>query len=253
MNYFSTSSGIALLAHRGLVLPNSGVVENTAPAFESALMAGATHIETDVQVTKDMVPVLFHDETLQRLTGDPRRLESVTFEELQKLAGSRGFDPLPLREALESFPEVRFNLDIKAWKAVDPVATELNDLDAHGRVLVSSFSDKRRLATVALLDNPVATSAGSETVIKARLSAFGPMKKLLQTTLIGIDAVQIPTSMYGVRFATRNFVARLRESDIQVHFWTVNSLAQAEELIELGATGIVSDRVDLLSPLLGNS
>ncbi|MCL2110832.1 MAG: glycerophosphodiester phosphodiesterase [Clostridiales bacterium] len=70
------------IAHRGLhceVLP-----ENSLPAFEAAIEAGCA-IEIDVQLTKDKVPVVFHDDNLERLTGFKKRLTRVRFADLKRL------------------------------------------------------------------------------------------------------------------------------------------------------------------------
>ncbi|MSZ40059.1 MAG: glycerophosphodiester phosphodiesterase, partial [Actinobacteria bacterium] len=59
--------GVQILAHRGL--ESAFVPENTIKAFADALAAGADVIETDIQVSKDNVPLIFHDETLLRMAG----------------------------------------------------------------------------------------------------------------------------------------------------------------------------------------
>ena len=56
------------IAHRGLHDKAAGVIENSASAFEAAI-AGGFAIECDVQLTRDGVPVVFHDDTMQRLLG----------------------------------------------------------------------------------------------------------------------------------------------------------------------------------------
>lgn len=249
--YFRGDGKFALLAHRGLAVPGSGTYENTSEAFSAALDAGATHIETDVQVTKDGIAVLFHDENLLRLTGDSRKVDQVSLAELLEICGAAGFEPLSLPAALSRFPEAKFNLDIKSWGAVRPAVAAIETIAAHARVLVSSFSDTRRLAALRLLDTRVATSAGASTVIKTRLASAVGARRMLQVSLLGVDALQIPTAMYGVRFAKKRFIADLRNMGVEVHFWTVNSPERAVELLALGATGLVSDRVDLLAPLLG--
>lgn len=249
--YFHNEHGFALLAHRGLALPDSGVVENTLRAFSNALTAGATHIETDVQATKDGVAVLFHDKTLLRLTGDQRRVSQVTFDEMLSLCAAQGFEPLSLDQAFQQLPHAKFNLDVKSWDAVASTAHVINEHAAHGRVLVSSFSDARRLATLALLQASVATSAGSSAVLKARFASSIGAKRMLRVSLLGVDALQLPISMYGVRFDSAPFVKNLRALGLEVHFWTVNSPNLARRLLRIGATGLVSDRVDLLAPLLG--
>jgi len=71
------------IAHRGLHCDT--IPENSIAAFEAAIEAGLP-IEIDVQLSKDKVPVIFHDDCLNRLTGyKKKRLTKVKFEELQKL------------------------------------------------------------------------------------------------------------------------------------------------------------------------
>ena len=74
-------------AHRGLF--NEDRPENSMAAFAAALECECG-IETDVRLTKDGVPVLFHDDTLLRMCGDPRRVIDCTYDELSalRLAGS---------------------------------------------------------------------------------------------------------------------------------------------------------------------
>lgn len=249
--YFETGKKFALLAHRGLVIPETGTVENTEAAFQLALQFGATHLETDVQATRDGVAVLFHDADLTRVAGDSRRLSAVTLQELRAICSRAGFSVLTLRDALANFPNAKFNLDIKSWQAVESAAESINRAAAHARVLVSSFSDQRRILTLRHLSRPVATSGGSATVLRARLAGLIAAKRLLNSALIGVQALQIPTAMYGTRFATESFVSQIREANVEVHFWTINSPDLAIQLLNLGATGLVTDRVDLLAPLLG--
>ncbi len=71
-------------AHRGLFNNTSHVPENSILAFKRAVEHGFG-IEMDVQLTKDKVPVVFHDFTLQRACGTSGKVEDYTYEELQKL------------------------------------------------------------------------------------------------------------------------------------------------------------------------
>jgi glycerophosphoryl diester phosphodiesterase len=251
MPYFESPLGISLLAHRGLIVPGSGLVENTAASFEAALAAGASHIETDVQCTNDGVAVLFHDATVVRLTGINRRLDSMSWSELQEAAKSSGFDALSLEAALRQFPVARFNLDLKTMNAVEPTMQVLTELESRQRVLLTSFSDSRRLHALTSSREPIPSSAGTETVIRAKLATMLRSKSMLRVAMTGTQAVQVPEKMYGVEFAKSSFIQPLRSIGAEVHFWTINSPKRAEELIAMGATGIVSDRVDLIAPILG--
>lgn len=78
-----------LYAHRGLHDNASDAPENSMRAFEKAVEHGFG-IELDVQLTKDGIPVVFHDFGLKRVCGVDRKVCDLTFEELQelKLCGS---------------------------------------------------------------------------------------------------------------------------------------------------------------------
>lgn len=69
-------------AHRGL--HGGEIPENSIEAFEAACRAGFG-IELDVQLSKDGHVVVFHDDTLVRMTGDPRRVDEATLADLRAL------------------------------------------------------------------------------------------------------------------------------------------------------------------------
>ena len=68
-------------AHRGA---SEYLPENTFISFYTGVYMGANGIETDVRLTKDGVPVLFHDDTLKRVTGEDGAVEDFSFAELQR-------------------------------------------------------------------------------------------------------------------------------------------------------------------------
>lgn len=70
------------IAHRGL--HGGGVPENSRAAFERAIREGYA-IETDVRCTKDNILVVFHDDTLTRMTGVDKKVIQVTYDEIKKL------------------------------------------------------------------------------------------------------------------------------------------------------------------------
>ena len=72
------------IAHRGLHDSRNGRLENTAPAFEAA-MAKGYGIECDLQAAEDGTPMVFHDETLERLVGLPARIATWSPESLGRL------------------------------------------------------------------------------------------------------------------------------------------------------------------------
>lgn len=82
------------IAHRGLHNAAEGVIENSMTAFEHAIKAGIP-IECDIHLSSDLQPVVFHDATLLRLTGDARRLCDVSLSELNKISLTGSDDQIP--------------------------------------------------------------------------------------------------------------------------------------------------------------
>lgn len=232
-------------AHRGLHLHVDNIDENSIDAFRAAISHGATHIESDVHATKDLVAVLFHDIDLKRVAGISSKISDLTLSQLQEIPLLHGTKIPTLAEVLESFPELNLNLDIKADRAILPTVEAIESASAHHRVLVSSFSNKRRKAALKSLQKPVATSAASSQVLLAWIShnlfaglGFGLLMR-------NFDALQIPVSSGFLKFDRAGFIARATRHNVEVHFWTINDPEQMKRLLELGAKGIVTDRVDL--------
>ena len=71
------------IAHRGW---QRRYPENTLLAIEQALSVGAKHIEVDIQLTADFVPVLCHDQTLDRIAGSPLNISQCRYEQLSSLS-----------------------------------------------------------------------------------------------------------------------------------------------------------------------
>jgi len=82
-------------AHRGLHNNQSEAPENSMAAFRKAVEAGFG-IELDVQLTKDRIPVVFHDETLDRVCGVSGRVRDFTFAQLQQFPLCQSREHIPL-------------------------------------------------------------------------------------------------------------------------------------------------------------
>ncbi|HRN29999.1 MAG TPA: glycerophosphodiester phosphodiesterase family protein, partial [Terrimesophilobacter sp.] len=151
-----------VLAHRGLAIE---APENTLLAFAKALAMGVTHIETDVHASVDGVAVIAHDDTLERVAGRKVRVDQLTMAELRRVDLGEGQGFCSLADALDAFPDARFNIDLKSAASVQPTVEVIREHRAEQRILLASFSDRRR--RVALNQLPgVATS----------LSASGTMR-----------------------------------------------------------------------------
>ncbi len=95
----------ALIAHRGHA---ARYPENSLLAIESALKAGACYVEVDIQLTADGVPVLFHDDDMQRITGHKQQITQLNAAQLRHYYASEkkrfgdqfNNTPIPTLEAL---------------------------------------------------------------------------------------------------------------------------------------------------------
>jgi len=236
-----------IFAHRGLTFSGGTEVadENTIKAFELALAAGADYLESDIQVTSDQVPVLFHDKDLKRLVGKNTKISELSLAQLQSIRLPLQGQIPTLNQALEMFPEAKFNLDIKTPLAETVGIAAISELNASERVLVSSFSERSRKRALAESSAPLATSAGSSKVLASYLLARAKRMRSLSNQLADIDALQIPTKLYGIDFTHPKFLAQVLPLGVEIHYWTINDPIQMIDLFHLGAHGIVTDRTDL--------
>ncbi|MBU4466198.1 MAG: glycerophosphodiester phosphodiesterase [Actinobacteria bacterium] len=248
--WFAGASFPRVLAHRGLVNPDAaahGVVENSFAAIAEAHGVGAEYVESDCHLTSDGEVVLFHDADLLRVTGDPRRIAEVSLRELEHLMGDRG-GLITLAQALDGFPTLRFNLDIKAEDAAVPAGRVI--APHADRVLVTSFSDARRRAALAEAeragaDMRPATSAGTGTMARILAASTSRSSRLVRRALAGVDALQIPERQGRLRILTPRLLEHAHSHGVEVHVWTVNEPEDMRRLFAMGVDGIVTDRADI--------
>ena len=235
-----------ILAHRGFVPPDSeNVAENSVAALAAGRATGTLYLESDCHLTADGDVVLFHDDDLRRVTGDPRRVADVRTRELTDIMSTRGGLAV-LPDVLQAFPDARFNLDVKADAAAHQVG-KLVAREAH-RVLLTSFSDRRRevaLAAARSQGGEPATSAGSRTLAGVLAALAARLPRLAARRLDGVDALQIPERHRGIPILTRRLLDLAHARGIEVHVWTVNDPDAMTRLIGVGVDGIVTDRADL--------
>ncbi len=253
--YFAEAPYPRVLAHRGLTV-DEAIAENSYASVAAAQRAGATYVESDCHLTRDGEVVLFHDADLRRVTGDPRRIVDVELAELTALMADRG-GLITLRTALEDFPTVRFNLDVKAPGAADAVGALVA---GHGeRVLLTSFADARRRAALASAARHApssavapAASAGRETIARVIWGLVARSPRLVTSSLAGVDALQVPERQGPVRVVTPRLIEAAHAHGVEIHVWTVNDPTDMRRLVDMGVDGIVTDRADIALETLGH-
>lgn len=219
-------------AHRGA---SSEAPENTLAAFALAEAQGADGIELDLQLSRDGVPMVLHDETLDRTSNGRGRLSRFSCRELQQLDCGSWFGPGFAGERLPRLGEVldwagdrlRLNLEIKD-AAVARALLELLQNYPQSRVLISSF-DHRLLADLRQADAGLALGflcdsrlwrRSLQRALKAKAASFHPR----------VDLV------------SRAMLQHCRQANLPVFPWTVDAPASARRLRRLGIAGLFTNR-----------
>ena len=238
---YLSDAPFAAFAHRG---GDVEYPENSKRAFAAATEIGYRYIETDVQATADGVVVVFHDPDLSPLTDGRGSISKLPHAEVRQ-AKIRGLDPImTLEEALVSFPDTYFNIDIKSAQALEPTLELVRKMDILDRVCLASFSNARLTYIRRQLGGAVCTGAGPGDVTALKFASWGmPYRRA------DCHCAQVPLVGRGIAIPTRRFVRHCNRKGIAVHVWTINEAEEMRRLIRLGVNGIMTDDPKLLKQI----
>ncbi len=242
-----------VIGHRGCA---GEAPENTLVSFERALDQGAAILETDAHLTRDDVPVLMHDDDVGGSTEGAGRVSEVDLAELQQLdAGyrfsadggrthpyrDRGLRVPTLAQAFESFPEARFNIELKENLPglVERTVAAVTHAGRADRTLLTAGDD----TLMAELRGHV-ERCGANTALGAcrgDVVAFIASAQAGSMPPPGVMALQVPAEFGGDPLVTPAFVEHAHAHDVHVHVWTINEPAEMRRLLALGVDGLVTD------------
>lgn len=241
-------AGRIAMAHRGFT--SFKFPMNTMGAFHEAAKLGFRYIETDVRATRDGVAVVLHDRRLPAQSGLAGAIDRLAWREVRTADLGAGQTVPTLEELLVALPSMRVNIDIKAESAIEPTVEVIERCNAHDRVLVTSFSDRRRRRALGLLSKRVASSAGT-VAIPALVAAKTPAGRAYAWRMLhDSDCLQLPPRLGRLPVITPTLVEAVHASGRQVHAWTVDDPAVMRALLDIGVDGIITDRADLLRDVL---
>jgi len=236
------------LAHRG---GGAHAPENSWTAFGHAVELGYAYLETDARATSDGMLMAFHDRTLVRVTGASGPINALPYREIKALRID-GAEPIPrIEDLLGTWPDVRFNIDLKDEPGIPLLADVLRRTGAWDRVCVTSFSGGRLRAARRLFERPVCmtTSPAAIAAVRCAISAtpHGPQTGLLAGRF---SRSQMRCTQVPGRVATGSFIRRAHALGLDVHVWTINERAAMARFLDLGADGIFTDDIETLRDLL---
>lgn len=230
-------------AHRGGAADG---VENTLLQFRRAIETGYRYLETDVHATADGKLVAFHDSTLDRVTDGAGRIADLPWADVRH-ARVAGKEPVPLfEELLETFPEARWNVDLKAEPALHPLLELIERTGTWDRICVGSFSEARVVRAQRLAGPRLATSYGTRGVLNLRLRSWGVPAALRRSAV----AAQVPEAQNGIQVVDHRFVRTAHARGLQVHVWTINDPDAMHRLLDLEVDGIMTDHIDTLRKVM---
>jgi glycerophosphoryl diester phosphodiesterase len=232
-------------ANRPLVFAHRGgsalAPENTMAAFANGLALGADGLELDVHLSRDGVVVVHHDRMLDRTTALRGPVAARDAAELAAAGVPRLADVLRTHRHTRVIVELKVNRPELAQAFVDVVRAS----DAVDRVCAGSFG-RRVLRLVRDLEPAIATSAAREEV---RWFLYRSWLRCAPTrTMYG--GFQVPEMAGSTRVVSPNFLRCAHRAGLAVQVWTVDREEDARRLIEWGVDALITDRPDIIVPLV---
>lgn len=218
--------------HRGCW--QEGIQENTLAAFEAAKEKGLTMVEMDVRLSKDGIPVVFHDSDLRRLGSSTDKIQDLTAAELTSRVQAPTLEQIL---AADSVPR-SLNIELKSFSIWDgaleeAVARLIRKYQAENRVLFSSFNPLALWKLRRLL--PQVPRALLVTEEKDPANKIY-LRKMWLAPYIGIHALHLDH-----RFVSVEQVKKWRARKVPVALWTVNEQSTAEIFLRAGALSVITD------------
>ena len=240
-------SNTKVIAHRGA----SGYApENTMEAFLLAIEQGADGIELDVQLSRDGIPVVIHDETIDRVTDRTGYVKDYTLQELKELAVLKDRFPqysqskIPtLKEVLEAVKPsgIQVNIELKTGIYWYPdiekkVAGIVEETGMKEKIIYSSFNHYSVQRIKEIVPDAETAYLYSDVILNVEDYAR-------KTKVDGLHP-----AVYHVKMA--DFLKKYIKSGLNVRVWTVNEEADMKALTEAGVTAVITNYPDVAARII---
>ncbi len=245
-----------VIAHRGgqYIFP-----ENTLAAFKGAAELGVDALEMDVHRTADGVPVVIHDETVDRTTDGTGRVDQLTLTELKRLdAGYRfappgrdgehpfrgtGVDIPTLREVFEALPHLPMIVEVKENdpELADAVIALIREFDRADRTMPASFHHDLLVRFRTVCPDAV-THASEREVVRFVVAAWFGLEGLIDPAY---EAIMVPPRKGILPVASRRVLRAARKRNLFTAVWSVEDPAEMRLLAARGVDALTTGRPDL--------
>lgn len=236
------------IAHRGA----SGYApENTLAAFDKAVEMQADYIEIDVQLSKDDLPVVIHDDTLDRTTNGTGNVSAYTLEELRSLDAGSWFDKkyagekIPsLNEVLEMYGEkINILIELKSPELYPGVEEKVAEalakykLDTSNNIVIQSFNHPSVIKSAELLPeitHGVLAGENYKNVTDQQLQEFAAYAEYFNPNL---------------KIVSSELVDNVHQAGMKISPYTIKTKAEAERIYKFGVDGLITDYPDYAEAL----
>jgi glycerophosphoryl diester phosphodiesterase len=234
--------------------------ENTIAAFDHGLALGANGLEFDVRLSSDGVPMVHHDETLDRTTSGTGPLSSHSAAALELLDAGHHFRDISgvpwrdqgcriprLEAVLARYPGIPIIMELKGddLEVARRAVALVRGAGAIDRVCFAGFNDAVLRAARAEGADVVSSAAREEIrwFLYRSWAAMAPRQTAYQ-------AFQVPEKAGATRVVSQRFVRAAARAGLPVAVWTVDEPADMQRLLAWGVRGLISDRPDLAVPVV---
>jgi glycerophosphoryl diester phosphodiesterase len=236
-----------VVGHRGAAMR---APENTLASFREAARLGAGWVELDVKLTSDGVPVVIHDESLNRTTDRRGEVRETAFAELAKADAGSWFgqafagERVPrLDDALTAIAGcgMGVNIEIKPCPGLERETAEAAVATAKAcwpeRLPAPLFSSFKRPALAA------AQQAMPQSWPRGLLLDRQDRDWLAAAKDLGCRAINA-----NWKRLTPEWASEIKAAGLALVVWTCNLPAEARRLVDLGVDAVITDAPDLIAP-----
>ncbi len=213
--------------------------ENTLRSFKKAVKLGVDIIEFDVRQTKDGVPIVLHDKTVDRTTNGKGNVHRFTLKHIRKLDAGKGEQIPTLDEAINFAKKnkIKVFIELKEAEFCEKAVKIIEKQKMINESVIISFN-ANTLKQVAQFKNNIATGLIFSKPIKNEQAFFRLGKSCKAIWLMG-----------ELKVLNKRFVENAHKGGFKVEAWVANDKVTAKKLVVLGVDAIASDKPDVLKGL----
>lgn len=233
-----------VIGHRGA----AGLApENTLISLRRARLEGASWVEFDVKLTRDGMPILFHDDDLDRTTSGGGPVAASEFERIRKLEAGAWFGASYAGTRVPTFAEAIHTLATEGLGANVEIKPNPGDVkktaEVACRLIDEAWPDVVPGPVISSFDREAMKVARDMLPTTERAMLFGALPADWKSVVADLDCRAVHASN---RHVTEAVVADVREAGLPLRIYTVNDPARAETLRGWGVSSVFTDRPDLI-------